>query len=488
MSVRRKLFVSMASFILVMTLLFVLVTQVVVKASLAYMDWADRSQEIGLLEETFQAFYERNGNSWSGVRQVQIGEDWQGERRDASFRLLSPDGDELFAVGDASWFSAEETAVDGALIRRLGIREDLKVAGETVAVLYYLDPEVANVSKLRIGISSSVAFLLLASALVFALVSLLVANWLSKRLTAPLRQLIPAIDRLGKGAFGVTAPITSKDEYGTVADAFNKMSAQLEHAESVRKNLVADVAHELRTPLTILRGHLELIQQSGRSIEPESLLPLQDELIRVSRLVDDLHQLSLAEAGKLPLERRLTDLIGLLKRILERVELDAADKSITLVMMRDDEFFVIDASEPLGTDASEPLGIDASMPIMVEIDPYRMTQVFLNLLVNAVRYTPTGGTVTVTVSVERDEVSEEAPSRLRVKIADTGPGIAPEHLPFLFERFYRTEEARTRNSGGMGLGLAIAKQFVLAHEGTIEVESSLGQGTVFIVELPASSR
>ncbi|WP_287022364.1 ATP-binding protein [Cohnella sp.] len=120
---------------------------------------------------------------------------------------------------------------------------------------------------------------------------------------------------------------------------------------------------------------------------------------------------------------------------------------------------------------------------MIVINPHRMTQVFLNLLINAVRYTPSGGEITVTA--ERVEAGNGKPARMRVTIADTGPGIEPEHLPFIFDRFYRTEAARTRNSGGMGLGLAIAKQFVLAHSGSIEAASSPGRGTAFIVELPA---
>lgn len=450
MSVRNKLFLTMSSCILAMSLLFILVTQFVVKASLAYMDVADRSQEIGVLSEYFQGYYETNGHSWSGVEELQIGEEWRGGHREASVRLVSPERITLYAAGDAS-----EQAV-----LHLGIQRKLQSAGNTIALLYYYDSEAANIAKIQIGISSSVTVLLFASILVIAILSLFVEYWLSKRLTSPLRQLVPAIDRLGKGDFGITAPVTSKDEYGKVARAFNEMSAQLERAEAVRKNLVADVAHELRTPLTILRGHLELIQQSGRSIEPESLLPLQDELIRISRLVDDLHQLSLAEAGKLPLERKPTEVNGLLKRIVERVQLDADSKSIAIVLK------------------------EATDPLVIAMDPNRMTQVFFNLLVNAVRYTPSGGTVTITV--ERKNVPDEKP-RLRVTITDTGQGIAPEHLPFIFNRFYRTEEARARNSGGTGLGLAIAKQFVVAHHGTIDVESQMGQGTAFTVELPAES-
>lgn len=344
------------------------------------------------------------------------------------------------------------------MITALGIRSEVQSGGETIAILYYHDPEVANISKLRTGISSSVTFLLLASALLFVMISLLVAYWLSKRLTTPLRLIVPAIERLGQGELGVQAPVMSKDEYGTVAKVFNNMSKQLHRAEEIRRNLVADVAHELRTPLTIIRGKLDFIQQRGRSIKPESLLPLQDELIRLTRLVDDLHQLSLAEAKKLPLERKPTDLPALLRRIIERMNPEAERKGVKITL----------------TSTTEPATI--------WVDPYRMTQVFLNLLSNAVRYTPSGGSVNITVKEEKGRNGES--DFLRIAIADTGIGIEPEQLPFLFNRFYRTDEARTRNNGGMGLGLAIAKEFVLAHNGTIHVESCPGQGTTFIVTLP----
>ncbi|PTM57690.1 sensor histidine kinase [Desmospora activa] len=448
MSVRRKLFLAMAFLILAMGVFFTLVTQFVIKASLEHMDLADRRKEIEQLSNRFIDYYQKNDDSWEGVQQLRIGSEAENLHRDVQFLLLSPDQKLLY--------ESEDT--DYTIVKRLGIPDEVKIDGETIATLYYLDSEVANISKLQIGISSSVTFLLLTSAIVFVAVSLLVAYWLSKRLTAPLQEIVPVIDRLGQGELGVQAPVRTKDEYGTIANGFNHMSKQLQRAEEVRRNLVADVAHELRTPLTIIRGKLDLLQQSGRSVNPESLLPLQDELIRLTRLVDDLHQLSLAEANRLPLERKPTDLLILLRRILDRIASDAEEAGVKIALVS---------------------RVDAAV---VFVDPNRMTQVFLNLLVNALRYTPAGGSVTVTVEEEPEE--NQGNDFLRVVIADTGIGIAPDQLPFLFDRFYRTDEARTRNSGGTGLGLAIAKELVVAHNGTIEVESQPGQGTTFIIRLP----
>ena len=448
MTVSRKLFVAMASFIIVMGLLFSFLTQFVVRGMLENMLDVDRSKEMKGLSTLFVDYYQKHGDSWDGIRQVDINKtDWN-SHEEASFVLLSPKQKQLYKAGDASY----------GFITNLGIRQNVQLDGKTIAYLYYYDQEVGNISKLRLGVSSSVTFLLIAGAIIFVLLSLLVAYWLSKRLTAPLRLLIPAIDRLGKGEFGYQIPVVTNDEYGKIAEAFNEMSKQLLRAEEVRKNLVADVAHELRTPLTIIRGKLDFIQQSGHSIKPESLLPLQDELIRLTRLVDDLHQLTLAEAKKLPLERKPTNIPALLQRVIDRVTPDCEKKGIHITL----NCFSDTAT--------------------VLVDPNRMTQVFLNLVVNAVRYTPSGGSITITVDEETTENKES--HVLCVAISDTGIGIEPEQLPFLFNRFYRTDEARTRNRGGMGLGLAIAKEFVLAHGGTIEAESQPGKGTTFIVRLP----
>ncbi|MDF2964103.1 MAG: Sensory transduction histidine kinase [Paenibacillus sp.] len=410
MNVSRKLFIAMASFIVAMSLVFVLVTHLVIRESLEVIVEKSRGEEIEVLSRELIGYYQKNGGSWEGVQPFDVPQSGiRNNSEEASFLLLTMDQNRIMAKGTAN----------EKLVKNLGIERNIRMDGKTIAILYYYDPEVANLSKLRIGIPVSVTFLLSVSAIVFILISIWIAYWISKRITAPLRKLIPAIDRLGQGEFGIQAPVLTKDEYGKVAVAFNGMSKQLQVSEEVRRNLVADVAHELRTPLTIIRGKLDLVQQGGRSIEPESLLPLQDELIRLTRLVDDLHLLSLAEAKKLPYERKLTDISDLLNRIIDHVASDAGHKDIALMFKSDTDHTAI------------------------PLDPNQMTQVFLNLLVNAIRYTPSGGSVNITVE-------EESSAMLRITVADNGPGIDPEHLPYLFNRFYRTDEARARNTGNSG--------------------------------------
>lgn len=442
MSVSRKLFYTMAVFIIAMSMLFAFVTQIVIRDSLNLMVESTRKRELNDLSQLFVRTYKTTGGSWSEVKQIKLPTKYE----NSSVLLLSTERKLLFRSGET----------DERIVKRFGVSRKLQSNGKTIGYLYYSDVEVNYLSKLRIGINDSTMVLLFLGAVTFICLSLLVAFWLAKRLTAPLRMLVTSIDRVGEGEFGVQVSIKAKDEYGKVASAFNQMSTQLRQAETARKNLVADVAHELRTPLTIIQGQLDFLQQKNQSIAPQALLPMQDELIRLNRLIDDLHQLTLAEAKKLPLERKPTEIPDLLRRIIHRVNPEAEKKQIKIQLIcRQDTTSVF-------------------------IDRNRMTQVFLNLLTNAVHYTPEYGTIQITIQADK-QFSQ-------IAIADSGPGITPEHLPLLFNRFYRTDEARTRNQGGMGLGLAIAREFVVAHEGTIQVESCVGQGTTFTVQLPLHDR
>jgi len=451
MSVRRKLILAFAVIIAVMSVAFILLTHYVVKVSLSYIKVADRSPELEELADVFANYYISHGGSWNGVTgEPSVGRSVADDGAAVSILLLSRDGETLYSYGRA----------DREAITALGLSRKITVDGRTVAVLHYHDPEAANLSKIQLGISSSVTVLLTAGALLLGLAALAAAFRLSGRLTRPLRELVLAIERLGSGERGVHARIVSRDEYGKVAGAFNAMSDRLLQGEEARRNLVADVAHELRTPIAILRGKLDLLQQSGGTIEPEHLLPLQDELIRLTRLVDDLHQLSLAEASMLPLEPRLTDLAGLLRRIADKLEADAGSKGIELVLD------------------------NRAQETALVIDANRTAQIFLNLLTNAIKYTPENGRVSVLIE-EEIAPGPDFGRMLRATVTDSGPGIEPEHLPFLFDRFYRTDEARNRHSGGAGLGLAIAKAYVQAQGGTIEVRSEPGQGASFIVRLPS---
>ncbi|UVI33461.1 sensor histidine kinase [Paenibacillus spongiae] len=291
----------------------------------------------------------------------------------------------------------------------------------------------------------------------FIATGLFVSLLISGVLTLPLRKLVAAIERVAQGDLDVNVPVQSKDEYGKVIQSFNDMTLRLREAEDARRRLVADVAHELRTPLSIMQLKLENAQQTGQNVPPDMLLRLHDEVIRLGLLVEDLHVLSLAEAGRLALDCKPLDLSAILEQVVDDVKMEAEENGLEM------RFY------------------SNTMPVTVMADARRITQVFINLLTNAIRYTMEGGKISVAIE---DKVLDRNAVYACVSVTDTGIGIPPEELAHLFDRFYRVEKARSRHSGGTGLGLSIAHHFVRAHGGFIRVASEPDQGTTFTVYLP----
>ncbi|MED3624449.1 HAMP domain-containing sensor histidine kinase [Neobacillus thermocopriae] len=440
MSFHRKIFYTLALTILGISTVFILLTHFTVKGTIEAGLEQTRSQEIHLINKRLTTYYVENNNSWKNIEQIDLLQD------------ITQDHPELVVKDNREQVIYDKGSSPLKLVENLGIKRDITISNSKVGEFIYYDPEMANFTKIMIGIPISVIIILLITSTILIIISLFIAYRLSKWLASPLQELLPFIKRLGKGEFGIRVPVNTKDEYGKIAKAFNHMSKELEKAEIVRKNLTADVAHELRTPLTIINGKLDYLQQQGQMIRPEVLLPIQDELIRLNQIVEDLRVLSLAEAGKLKLNKTPTNMVDLSCRLISSLEPLAEEKNISMT---------------LDVQTNETT---------VFVDENRMKQVFLNLLTNAIRYTPNQGKIYIRLFKEKNA--------LKIIVEDTGKGIEPEYLPYLFERFYRTDEARTRYSGGTGLGLAIAKQYVVSHNGKIEVKSKVNHGTSFIVYLP----
>ena len=283
-------------------------------------------------------------------------------------------------------------------------------------------------------------------------VAILLGLFLTWQLTGPLRKLKTAAQGIAGGDLSQRVDIKSKDEIGALGQAFDHMAQSLERAEKLRRNMVADVAHELRTPLSVMRGHLEAIVDGVFEPTKENIASIHKEALLLSRLVDDLQELALAEAGKLEIGQEPTDLTSLIERTVARVA-PQAEKSETTVVK----------------------DLPANLPL-VSIDSQRIDQVLFNLLDNALRCSPAGGIVTVK-AWKRDKA-------VQVDVADQGPGLAPDELSMVFERFYRGDKTRSRATGGAGLGLAIVKQLVEAHGGEVWAESAPGEGATFSFTLP----
>ncbi|MFJ7469150.1 histidine kinase dimerization/phospho-acceptor domain-containing protein [Peribacillus frigoritolerans] len=325
------------------SLVFIFLTHLTVKGSIEAGIKETRGWEITSINNELTAYFLEKNHSWDNIQQLNILQNISQDKPE--ILVLDRDDNVILKKGNSS----------RRLVQHLGIKSELKINKEKVGQFFYYDPEISNFNKIMIGIPISVVTLLITSGSLFIIISLIMAYQLSKWLAAPLQKFLPMIDRLGKGEFGIQVLAHTKDEYGKIANAFNQMSKELEQTEVVRRNLTADVAHELRTPLTIIGGKLDFLQLQGKMIKPETLIPLQDELIRLNQLVEDLRILSLAEAGKLKLHKIPTNILDLAYQFKLALEPIAEEKNISIQ---------IDAQ----TDDTT-----------ISVDPNRIKQVFLNL-------------------------------------------------------------------------------------------------------------
>jgi two-component system sensor histidine kinase BaeS len=271
-------------------------------------------------------------------------------------------------------------------------------------------------------------------------------------ISTPVSNLVKAAHRLGKGDLDARVPVRGSREMIELAETFNKMAADLQHAEVLRSNMTADISHELRTPLTVLESNLRAALDMVVPLDEGEIANLYGQTHHLIRLVNDLRELSLAESGQLPLEKVPSDMKTLVAETLQALEPLSAEKSITLV----DEVSVLPE---------------------VRIDSIRIRQVLFNLLSNSLHHTPDGGKITVSGTTTDNGIM--------LSVQDTGEGLEADQLVSVFERFYRVDKSRSRETGGTGLGLAIVKAIIEAHGGRVEAHSAgKGMGSTFIVELP----
>ena len=308
-------------------------------------------------------------------------------------------------------------------------------------------------TNFRIAVREAVYWAALAALASAGLVSYLVSRWM----TRPIQEMMAASQHIAEGNYrervSIPGSSASADELSQLALSFNRMAEQLEETENFRRQLISDVTHELRTPLTTIQGYVEGLVDGVLPNTPETYQQIHREAERLSHLVDDLQQLSRVEAKAFSLDLGPVQARELLETIQSRMAIQFQEKGVELEVQ-----------------------CPADLPPALA-DPHRMEQVLLNLIGNALQYTPPEGRVRVTVS-QKDR-------SLEFMIRDTGVGIPAEHLPHIFTRFYRVDKSRSRSSGGSGIGLTIAKHLIEAHGGEIQAESAgPGQGSTFRFEIP----
>ncbi len=294
--------------------------------------------------------------------------------------------------------------------------------------------------------------------LIMMLISVGISYVVVAQITRPLLELTEAVKTIRSGQLGRTVSIDRRDEVGILARTFNDMSIQLKRNDTMRRHLFANIAHELRTPLTIVQGNLEGLVDDVIPADKSIFLSMEDEVLRLNRLVQDLRDLSLAEINELVLHKKESNVNILLQRAVSMLRPLTDEKELMVTVNLDD-----------------------AIPLLY-IDTDRINQVIYNILNNAIRYIDRGRAIYIETQLIRNM---SVPS-VQILIADTGNGIAPEDMPHIFQYFYRGEKSRSRKSGGSGIGLALARQFVLCHGGSIRAESQMGKGTTFYIILPVN--
>ena len=435
-----------------------LANQVAAREVQGFMFQGGMTTEASLAQEL--AAYYRGRESWEGVQVVLDSDNgmsaMMGQRilvADDSGQVVADTGNQQLGqtLSDDQLAAGTAISVDGRRVGTLLTRGGMGgMAGETAATL---DQSAVNDLLARVNRAIWLAALAAGGA------ALIVGGLLSYGLVRPIQQLMAATRAVARGDLSHRVSATSNDEIGDLAMAFNAMAADLDKAERLRRDMVADIAHELRNPLAALQGTLEAILDGILLPTEENLQPLLDQTQLLTRLVNDLRTLALADAGQLTLQRTPTDPAELARSVVAQFSPQAHAKNIDLH---------VETAPDLPS---------------LSLDPQRIAQVLGNLLGNAIRHTPQGGQVGCRVTTD-----VKSARKVVFAVTDTGTGIPSEALPHIFERFYRVDRSRSRADGGTGLGLAIAKQLVEAHGGRIWAASEPGQGTQLSFALPLTQQ
>lgn len=436
----------------IVTLLLTSLVGVVLVGVFAYRTTASEYDRLRIEQsqsafvENVTEYYRANGN-WTGVEAVLHKND-QPEPHDRSgppqlFALANTQGVIVAACGPfhtGDLISSRELA-DGIAI---------EVDGERVGTgLLALPPPQLDPREQEYLDGMNRALII--GAVGASAAALLIGILLSRLFLRPLTELTHAITAMRQGDYEHKVQVRSQDELGTLAQTFNEMRAEIQHANHLRKQMTADIAHDLRTPLNVISGYLEALQDGTLQPTPARFEAMSQEAQLLKRLVEDLRTLSLADAGELKLVYHSVPARELLEQVQQSFEPLALEQGVRL-----------------------HVEADATLPNL-RVDRERMVQVLANLVANALRYTPPGGAVTLAAQAREGGV--------QIAVKDTGSGIPADKLPNIFERFYRIEESRVENQGESGLGLAIAKSIVEAHQGTIAAESRVGTGTSITITL-----
>ena len=411
--------------------------------------------EISVWEERYEAYYTENGNSWEGVQDefssstVQTPYGVARQQMELSVILIAPDGTIL---------TCPDTESDkvGLKVKTRLLEHGYPIYEEgSQQLIGYLLPADYIGDRFWYLTDSYLADTRRSVVLgvVATIVLAIILGWIfARNLTRPLDKLILSVRRIAQGSTNEKVDIENDDEIGELALAFNQMSTELSRANDARVQMFADISHELRTPITAIAGTLENKLVKNEACSPEDLSALYDEMLRLGGMVTELQNISRLDAGHMPISKTLIDFKSFVEDFVVLFEADAETRNITVKVEFADK-----------------------LPYCYA-DPERLKQIVLNLVSNALRYTTDGGVVILNAWADKEYFI--------FSVADTGIGMSEEECQHVFDRFYRSDRSRARETGGTGLGMAITQGLVLAHDGKIEVKSQKDVGTTFTVYLP----
>ncbi|MDR3269919.1 MAG: HAMP domain-containing protein [Peptococcaceae bacterium] len=469
MSFRRKIIVALVGLVLFLAFVLTGLSSVFMRAYLGRTLESMQQNSISLWADNLAVYYVEH-QGWEGladyigdVVRVNENDDRRMQFRNGRYVYVFNVDETVVCAPDSvdTHKQAGDLPAYETIVRQW---QPILVNGQLVGH-FWINPAVfTGQNRFAREIGEIITRAILLGLVLTCLLASLIGVLLARRVTLPLKTLMEGVGKVTNGDLSVHIDIRGEDELAMLGNAFNRMTEKLERNEEVRRTMVADIAHELRTPLSVIVGKLESIQEGVLQATPENLLPIQDETIRLIRLVRDLQQLSLAEAGKLSLDIQTLDIRKLLERILEQFEFELEERQINSV-------------------------IESARDIReIAADSDRLTQVFVNLIGNALTHTPDGGKLTFRLAnVTSAQNGADTGAWVQVEVMDNGRGIPQEDLEYIFNRFYRIEKDRGRKTGGTGIGLAIAKEFVQAHGGSITARSEWGQGARFIILLPVKA-
>jgi signal transduction histidine kinase len=360
----------------------------------------------------------------------------------------------IILVGVAVMASTAELVVPTAFDRHLAVMSAM-MSNRMGGSQAQLD------QSLFVNFRAAVTEALGSATLAATLLAIIASIFISRQVVAPVQAMTNASQRISEGNYSERVQVAGdivtneQDELGQLAIRFNQMAARLEQTEALRRQLIGDVTHELRTPLTTIKGYMEGLMDGVLPSNDETYMQIYQEADRLQRLVNDLQELSRVEAGAYELHPKTTSVKALIDLTIDRLGRQFQEKGVAI-------------------NVQAPPDLPS-----IRVDEDRIGQVLLNLIGNALQYTPPGGSVSIVATARLKE--------MRIAITDTGIGIPPEHLPHVFTRFYRVDKSRSRQIGGSGIGLTIAKHLVEAHGGRIWAESAgVGKGSTFTFTLPVS--